>query len=150
MGRKLMALGVCAPAAPPSPSAAPDSHDDSDTDDVVARTRKWLGVSPGIAGSVALAVVGALTAGVLYVRSQWAKKTSRYGRDSQDHAPMESSYEHHGRVPRTALTSECTPTRTPFEAVLNPLAVVDNALFTDDNQASSRRLTTDARVGRGL
>ena len=82
-----MAFGACAPAAPtPPPPTPPLDNTDSGDGDIVKRARKWLGVSPSIAGSVALGLVVLLATCVLFARSQCS---ARY-RDS-DHDCVEPS-----------------------------------------------------------
>ena len=103
-GRKLMAFGVCASAAPTPPPPTPPLNDtDSGDGNIVKRARKWLGVSPSIAGSVALGLVVLLAICVLFARSQCS---ARY-RDS-DHDGVEPSMSHNRmldveNVPRRRL-----------------------------------------------
>ena len=75
-GRRLMSFGVCVmpPPGPPSVSVSDTDADSEANAETSSRgAPKWFGVSPGVAGSCALALVAALAAGALFARSRCGK-----------------------------------------------------------------------------
>lgn len=75
-GRRLMSFGVCVmpPPGPPSVSLSDtDAESEANAETSSRGAPKWFGVSPGVAGSCALALVAALAAGALFARSRCGK-----------------------------------------------------------------------------
>lgn len=72
-----MALGVCIPAIETPPMPPPSVND-------VAEAVKWFGMSPGIAGSIALGSLAVLAAGALFIRSQYSTKVQENVADDME------------------------------------------------------------------
>ena len=97
-----MAFGACAPAtAPPPPLQTTNLNDtNSSHEDIVKRTHKWLGISPSIAGSVALGLVVLFATCVLFARSRCSAQYHHSDRDSIERSISRNGVLDEGEVPQ--------------------------------------------------
>lgn len=124
-----MALGVCVPAIQTPPMPPPSMEDVEDA-------LKWFGMSPGVAGSIALGAVAVLTAGALFIRSQCSAEVQEDVVDTAETGGDESVRSE--RTPRPSAPmmpplDDVNPTRYGLGRAhqtwhVNPL---NNLLFSD-------------------